>query len=94
MQQLLIKACKDVINTANNCVEDANSNKVFEYTNTVDAINIIVKVNIMFTNEREKRLKPALTESKQSLCDQDLSQLVYLLGEIYQKNSLLGGCNF
>ena len=34
----------------------------------------------MLTNERKTRLRPALSESYQSLCDQDFSQLVYLLG--------------
>ena len=38
------------------------------------------KLNTMLTNERKTRLKPALSESYQSLCDQDFSQSVYLLG--------------
>ena len=38
------------------------------------------KSNAMLTNERKTRLKPALSESYQSLCDLDLSQSIYLLG--------------
>ena len=38
------------------------------------------RLNTMLTNERKARLKPALSESCQSLCDQDFSQSVYILG--------------
>ena len=40
------------------------------------------KLNTRLTNERETRLKPALSdESFQSLRDQDFFQSVYLLGD-------------
>ena len=35
------------------------------------------KLSTMLTNERKTRLKPALSESYQSLCDQDFSQSIY-----------------
>ena len=38
------------------------------------------KLNTMLTNERKTILQPALSESNQSLCDQDFSQPIYLLG--------------
>ena len=39
-------------------------------------------LNAMLTNKRKKKKsKPALSESYQSLCDQDFSQSVYLLGK-------------
>ena len=39
------------------------------------------KLNTMLANERKTRLKPALSERYQSLCDQDFFQSVYLLGD-------------
>ena len=85
MQQLLTQACTAVINIANNCLEADKSNIIVEsralVTKAADAITILGKLNTMLTNERKTRLKPALSESYQSLCDQDFSQSVYLLGD-------------
>ena len=84
MQQLLTKACTAVINIANNCLEAEKSNKIVEsralVTKAADTIIIMGKLNTMLTNERKTRLKPALSESYQSFCDQDFSQSTYLLG--------------
>ena len=83
MQQLLSQACTTVINIAHNCFEADKSNKIVEsralVTEAADAITIMGKLNTMLTNERKTRLKPALSESYQSLSDQDFSQSVYLL---------------
>ena len=38
-------------------------------------------MNTMLTNERKTELKPALSESYQSLFDQHFSQSIYLLGD-------------
>ena len=87
MQQLLTQACTAVINIANNCLEADKSKQIVELralvTKAADAITIMGKLNTMLTNERKTRLKPALSECYQSLCDQDFSQSVYLLGEGY-----------
>ena len=84
IQQLLTQVCTAVINTTNNCLEADKSNKIVEsralVTKAADAITIMGKLNTMLTNERKTRLKPALSESYQGLCDQDFSQSVYLLG--------------
>ena len=84
MQQLLTQACTFVINIANNCLEADTSNKIVEsralVTNAADAMIIMRKLNTMLTNETKTRLKPAFSESYQSLCDPDFSQSVYLLG--------------
>ena len=85
MQQFFTKACTTVINIANNCLEADKSNKIVEsralVTKAADAITIMGKLNTMLTKARKTRLKPALSESYKSLCDQDFSQLVYLLGD-------------
>ena len=85
MQQRLTKACTAVINIANNCLEADKSTKIVESRALVikaaDAITIMGKLSTMLTNERKTRLKPALSESYQSLCDQDFSQSIYLLGD-------------
>ena len=85
MQQLLTQACTAVINIANNCLEAEKSNKIVMstvlVTKAADAVTIMGKLNTMPTIDRKTRLKPALSESYQSLCDQDLSQSVYLLGD-------------
>ena len=75
MKQLLAQACTTVINTANTSLEADKSNKVVEsrplVTKAADAIIIMGKLNTMLTNKRKTRLKPALSESYQSLCDHD-----------------------
>ena len=71
MQQLLTQACTFVINIANNCLEAGTSNKIVEsralVTNAADAMIIIGKLNTMLMNETKTRLKPAFSESYQSL---------------------------
>ena len=73
MQQLLTQACTAVINIENNCLEAGKSIKTVEsralVTKAADAITITGKLNTILTNERKTRLKPALSESYQSLCD-------------------------
>ena len=85
MQQLLSQACTAVINIANNCLEIDKPKKIVEsralVTKATNAITIMGKLNAMLTNERKTRLKPALSGSYQILCDQYLSQSVYLLGD-------------
>ena len=85
MQQLLTQACTAVIKIANNCLEAGKSNKTIEsgalVTKASDAITIMGMLNTMLNNERKSRLKPPLSENYQSLCDQDFSQSVYLLGD-------------
>ena len=85
IQQLLTQACTAVINIANNSLEADKSNKIAEsralVTKTADAITIMGKLNTMLTNERKTRLKPALSESYQGLCDRYFSQSVCLLGD-------------
>ena len=75
MKQLLTQACTTVINIANNSLEADKSNKVVGsralVTKAADAIIIMGKLNTMLTNKRKTRLKPALSESYQSLCDHD-----------------------
>ena len=82
MQQLLTQACTAVMNIANNYLEADKSNKIVEsralVTKAADALTIMGKLNTMLTNERKSKLKPTLSESHQSLCDQDFSQSVYL----------------
>ena len=81
MQQRLTKACTAVINIASNYLEADRSTKIVESRALVikaaDAITIMGKLSTMLTNERKTRLKPALSESYQSLCDQDFSQSIY-----------------
>ena len=48
-------------------------------TKAPDTINIIKKLIII--NKGKSRLTPTLSESYQSLCDEDLSQSLYLLGD-------------
>ena len=78
MQQLFTQACTAIINIANNCLEVSMSNKIVELrtlvTKAADAITIMEKQNTKLTNERNTRLKPAFSESFQSLCDQVFSQ--------------------
>ena len=85
MQQLLTQACTAVIKIVNNCLEAGKSNKTIEsgalVTKASDAITIMGMLNTMLNNERKSRLKPPLSENYQSLCDQDFSQSVYLLGD-------------
>ena len=85
MQQLLTKVFNAVINIANNYLEADSSNKIVELralvTKAADAITIMGKLNTMPANDRKIRLKQALSESYQGLCDQDFSQSVYLLGD-------------
>ena len=82
MQQLLTQACTAVMNIAKNYLEADKSNKIVEsralVTKAADALTIMGKLNTMLTNERKSKLKPTLSESYQSLCDQDFSQSVYL----------------
>ena len=82
MQQLLTQACTSVMNITNNCLEADKSNKTVEsrtlVTKAPDAITR--KLNTMLPNERKTRLKSALSESPQSLWDQDFSQSVHLSG--------------
>ena len=84
MQQLLKQTCNAVINIASNCLEGDKSNKTVELralvTKAADAITIMGKLNTMLTNERKTKLKPAFSESYQSLCDKDFIHSVYLLG--------------
>ena len=81
MQQRLTKACTSVINIASNCLEADRSTKIVEsrvlVIKAADAVTIMGKLSTMLTNERKTRLKPALSESYQSLCDQDFSQSIY-----------------
>ena len=85
MQQLLTQACTAVINIANNCLGAGKSNKIVEsraiVTMAAVAITIMGKLNTMHTNEGKSRFKKELSESCQSLCDQDFSQSIYLLGD-------------
>ena len=78
MQQLFTQACAAITNIANNCLETENSSKIVELralvTKAATAITIMGKLNTMLTNERKTRLKPAFSESYQSLCDHDFSQ--------------------
>ena len=82
MQQLLTQVCTAVINTADNCLEAGKSNKIVEskalVTRAGDAVTIMGKLNTMLTNKRKTRLKTALSESYQSLYDQDFSQCQYI----------------
>ena len=84
MRQVLTRACTAKTNITNNCLEADKSNKIAEsralVTKAADAITIMAKLNAMLTIERKTRLKPALSESYQSLCDRDFSQSIYLLG--------------
>ena len=81
MQQRLTKACTSVINIASNCLEADRSTKIVEsrvlVIKAADAVTIMGKLSTMLTNERKTRLKPALSESYQSLCDQGFSQSIY-----------------
>ena len=85
MQQLLTQACTAVINIANNCLGAGKSNKIVEsraiVTMAAVAITIMGKLNTMHTNVGKSRFKKELSESCQSLCDQDFSQSIYLLGD-------------
>lgn len=85
MQQYIVQASTAIINIANECLEADKSNKIVEskvlVSKAADALTIMGKVNSMITNERKTRLKPALSESYQSLCDQDFSESMYLLGD-------------
>ena len=88
MPQLLTQTCTAVINIANNSLEAGKSNKIIDsrvplVIKAADLITIMGKLNTMFTNERKTRFfqKPALPQIYYSLCDQDFSQSVYLVGD-------------
>ena len=89
MQQLLTQACAAVTNIANNFLETEKSNKIVELrtlvTKATAAITIMAKLNTMLTNERKTRLKPAFSESYQSLCDQDFYQVFSFRGRFTRR---------